>query len=215
MHDLDHLAHAAAGVVTGIFDHAIGGRGDLGADTGTQIDAAVQARPFDDRMFAHAEAAGDGGLRQRIAAGYRAEHQAFLECGMAGDRNAFRHWKRRWRVDADNRFELLKVVAKRDEFGGACVDLHGQLRLVRQQLCISFLDLDIAIAEIGQVGVEFFNPSRERVDHDQAAQKYCTDSASGGERRSSHQLGERVMAGAVAVGNRNLIVIAHTKPLFL
>jgi len=91
VHDLDHLAHAAPGIVAGIFDDAVGGRGDLSAYAGTHIDATVQTSALGDWMFAHPETAGDGGLLQRIAAGNRAEHQVFFEGGMARDRYPFGH----------------------------------------------------------------------------------------------------------------------------
>ena len=65
VHDLDHLAHAAAGIVARVLDHAVGGCDYLGADAGAQIDAAMQACALDHRVFTHTELACDFGPLQR------------------------------------------------------------------------------------------------------------------------------------------------------
>jgi len=84
MDDLDHPAPAAADVVAGVFDHPVGCCGDHGAHAGAQVDAAVQAGAFFDRMLAHSEATGYGRLRQRMSVGDRAQHQALFECRVTG-----------------------------------------------------------------------------------------------------------------------------------
>ena len=159
--DLDHPAHAAAGVVAGVFDHTVGSGAYLGADAGAQIHAAVQTRRLYHRMLAHAESAGDGRVLQRIPAGDGAEHQAFFECGMTGHRNPFRYRQRGRRIDTDDRFQLLQVVAECNQL--RCPRLHPrlQLRLTFEQPFVFLLDCRVAIAQIHEIGVELFDPSGE------------------------------------------------------
>jgi len=215
VYDLDHLAHPTADIVAGVLDDTVCSCGDLGADTRSQVHTAVQTRAFDYRMLSHAEAAGHRGLLQRVSAGNRAEHQPFLECCVAGDGNALGNRQRRRRIESDDGFELFQIVAERDQFGGARVDLRGQFRLTFEKFSVSFQRGGIAVFELRQVGVKFFDSSGERINHEQAAQKNCADCAAGRQRCPAHQLGERVMSCTVTVCDRDLIVVAHTKPLFL
>jgi len=166
--DLDHPAHTTADVVARVSDYTVGRGRHLGADAGAEVHAAVQTRLLYHRMLAHAEPAGDGGVLQRVPAGDGAEHQAFFKCGMAGYRNSLRHRQRgRW-IDADDRLQLLEVVAERNQL--RCPRGHPrlQLRLTFEQLFVFLLDRRVAIAEIHEIGIESFDAAGEHVNHQQA-----------------------------------------------
>lgn len=94
MDQLYHPTQAAAGIVAGVFDHAVGGCVDRGAGRGPKIDPAVQAGSFRDRVVPHSETAGHVDLHQRLAARHGCQQQLFLKRRVTGNRNSFSHRQR-------------------------------------------------------------------------------------------------------------------------
>ena len=214
VYDLNHPAHTAADVVAGVFDYTVGRGVDLGSDAGAKVHATVQTRSFHHRMFAHAETTGDGRIFQRISAGDGTQYQALLEGGMARDRDPLGNRQRRRGVYTDDGLELLQVVAERDQFRGPRFNLSLEYFLAYKQPFVFLLYHGIPVAQIGQIGVQFFNPSGKRVNHQEAAQEYRTDHAAGSQSGAAHELGKRIVPGAVAVGDRYLVVVPHVIDLF-
>lgn len=201
VYQLDHIAEAGVAVQGGPLDHAVGGGANGRTALGAQVDAAVQAFLFVDRMLAHAVTAGDQARVDRKAAGNGAQHQLPLVRGAPGNVEPLGQGLLVVRLQAHQRFDPAQLAAEGGQFAPAFPKLVLQSAGFGRQALVVGLNALIVTAQAGNLPIEFAHPAGQQDDGQCAAdERNCQPGRRSGD-EALCPLAKREMLRTAMAGN--------------